>query len=103
MLLRTGAPNRGKGDPTQIWASLLRAASRLHQVPLHADDRSRTVGDIRAKTRRLKRNAAGLALVVVDYGAAHAHHGPGPGRNASKKSPRSAATADPSPGNSTRP
>ena len=57
----------GKGaDTTQIWAKLVQATNHLHQVPLHADDRSRTVGDIRAKARRLKRST-GLALVVVDY------------------------------------
>ena len=67
MLLRTGLTNGGGGaDTSQIWAKLVEATNRLYQVPLHADERSRTVGDIRAKTRRLKRSA-GLALVVVDY------------------------------------
>ncbi len=56
----------GAADTTQIWAKLVQATNHLHQVPLHADDKSRTVGDIRAKTRRLKRSA-GLTLVVVDY------------------------------------
>ena len=68
-LLRTGLTNnRGGGDPnkSRIWAALVKATSDLYQVPLHADDRSRTVGDIRAKCRRLKRKN-GLKLVVVDY------------------------------------
>ena len=66
MLLRTGLTNGEGEDTTQTWAKLVEATSRLHQVPLHADEGSRTVGDIRAKSRRLKRND-GLALVVVDY------------------------------------
>ena len=68
ILLRTGLTNGGGGggDTTRIWARLVQATSRLHQVSFHADDRSRTVGDIRAKSRRLKRSE-GLALVVVDY------------------------------------
>ena len=71
ILLRTGLTNNGGGggagaDTTQIWTKLVEATNRLYQVPLHADDRSRTVGDIRAKSRRLKRSAC-LALVVVDY------------------------------------
>ncbi len=68
MLLRTGLTNGSGGgaDTSQIWAKLVEATNRLYQVPLHADERSRTVGDIRAKTRRLKRQT-GLELVVVDY------------------------------------
>ncbi|MCY4369823.1 MAG: AAA family ATPase [bacterium] len=47
MLLRTGLTSRsgrGGADTTQIWAKLVQATNHLHQVPLHADDRSRTVG-----------------------------------------------------------
>ena len=44
----------------------MEATSKLYKVPLHADEGSRTVTDIRAKCRRLKRKA-GLKLVVVDY------------------------------------
>ena len=70
MLLRTGLTknggSRGEADPSRVWATLIEATSRLHGVPLHTDEGSRTVGDIRAKARRLKRQA-GLCLVVVDY------------------------------------
>ena len=68
MLLRTGLSSGGGGggDTARIWAALVEATSRLYQVPLHTDEGSRTVGDIRAKTRRLKRST-GLELVVVDY------------------------------------
>ncbi len=56
----------GVGDASRIWSSLVEATSKLYKVPLHADEGSRTVTDIRAKCRRLKRKT-GLALVVVDY------------------------------------
>ena len=45
---------------SRIWARLVEATSRLHRVPLHANEGSRTVADIRAKTRRLKRTQASL-------------------------------------------
>ena len=63
MKLRSGL---GGGDSTRIWGALVEATARLYKVPLHGDDGSRTVTDIRAKCRRLKRKA-GLKLVVVDY------------------------------------
>ena len=63
MKLRSGL---GGGDSTRIWAALVEATSRLYKVPLHADEGSRTVTDIRSKCRRLKRKG-GLELVVVDY------------------------------------
>lgn len=63
MKLRSGL---GTGDSSLIWAKLVEATARLYKVPLHADEGSRTVGDIRSKCRRLKRKA-GLELVVVDY------------------------------------
>ena len=82
MLLRTGlTKNGGSGggaaDSSRVWATLIEATSRLYGVPLHTDEGSRTVGDIRAKARRLKRQA-GLALVVVDY--MQLMHIPGRGR-----------------------
>ena len=61
--LRSGL---GGGDSSQVWKALVKATSRLYKVPLHGDEGSRTVTDIRAKCRRLKRKA-GLELVVVDY------------------------------------
>ncbi len=61
--LRTGMLGAGS---TRAWAALVEAVSSLYPVPLHTDEGSRTVTDIRAKCRRLKRKE-GLALVVVDY------------------------------------
>ena len=67
MRLRTGLGLDGqRSDATRIWSALVNATSRLYAVPLYADEGSRTVGDIRAKCRRLKRKS-GLQLVVVDY------------------------------------
>ena len=67
MRLRTGLGLDGqRADSTRIWSALVNATSRLYAVPLYADEGSRTVGDIRAKCRRLKRKS-GLQLVVVDY------------------------------------
>ncbi len=63
MKLRSGL---GRGDSTRMWSQLVDATARLYKVPLLADERSRTVGDIRSKCRRLKRKG-GLELVVVDY------------------------------------
>ena len=64
MKLRSGLG--GAGDSSRVWSSLVEATSKLYKVPLHADEGSRTVTDIRAKCRRLKRKS-GLKLVVVDY------------------------------------
>ncbi len=67
MTLRTGRePGGQQGDSPQTWAALIQAAFGLEGVPLHIDEWSRTVGEVRTKTRRLKRNQ-GLELVVVDY------------------------------------
>ena len=63
MKLRSGMGGR---DSSRIWKALVDATARLYKVPLHADEGSRTVGDIRSKCRRLKRKE-GLKLVVVDY------------------------------------
>ena len=56
----------GAGDSARIWKTLIDTTSALYKVPLHADEGSRTVTDIRAKCRRLKRKS-GLEMVVVDY------------------------------------
>ena len=64
MKLRSGLGTTG--DSSRIWSSLVEATSKLYKVPLHADEGSRTVTDVRAKCRRLKRKS-GLAMVVVDY------------------------------------
>lgn len=63
MKLRSGL---AKGESARIWSRLVDAAASLDRAPLHADEGSRTVTDIRAKCRRLKRKR-GLELVVVDY------------------------------------
>ncbi|MYF26196.1 MAG: replicative DNA helicase [Acidimicrobiia bacterium] len=63
MKLRSGL----KGDnPVRTFQQLQKAAGELFGAPLHADERSRTVTDIRAQCRRMKRSS-GLKLVVVDY------------------------------------
>ena len=56
----------GKGESTEKLIALVAAAAQLYKAPLYADERSRTVTEIRAKCRRLKRRS-GLELVVVDY------------------------------------
>ena len=63
MKLRTGLD---KSEADRLWPRLVSASASLYQAPLHADEGSRTVTDIRAKCRRLKRQR-GLDLVVVDY------------------------------------
>lgn len=63
MKLRSGL---GRNNSARMWAQLVDATSRLYRVPLLADERSRTVGDIRSKCRRLQRKSD-LKLVVVDY------------------------------------
>ena len=50
----------------KVWDRLITAAAGLDGVRLYADEGSRTVTDIRAKCRRLRRSK-GLSLVVVDY------------------------------------
>lgn len=60
MKLRTG-----KLGP--LWQKVVDAASRMYKAPIFIDDSPNlTVTDIRAKTRRLKRQH-GLDLVVIDY------------------------------------
>ena len=103
MLLRTGLTNGAGGgagaDTTRIWAKLVQATNHLHQVPLHADDRSRTVGDIRQdpppQTKHRPRPHSRRLY------ATHAHPRTAAAKTANKKSPRSAATSKPSPKNST--
>lgn len=56
----------GGAESARIWKTLINTTSALYKVPLHADEGSRTVTDIRAKCRRLKRQS-GLEMVVVDY------------------------------------
>ena len=63
MKLRSGL---GEGDSTRTWKALIDTTAHLFKAPLYGDEGSRTVTDIRAKCRRLKRKA-GLKLVVVDY------------------------------------
>ena len=63
MKLRSGL---AEGESARIWSRLVDASASLYRAPLHADEGSRTVTDIRAKCRRLKRKR-GLELVVVDY------------------------------------
>jgi len=61
---------RGLGGDVDAgqWRRLAAAAGRIDQWPFYADEGSRTVTDVRARCRRLRRRAAGgLALVVVDY------------------------------------
>ena len=63
MKLRSGL---GISDSSRAWDKLVQATSKLYKVPFFVDEGSRTVGDVRAKCRRLKRKT-GLHLVVVDY------------------------------------
>ena len=63
MRLQSGG---GGGIPDRMWTTLINTSSALYEVPLYADEGSRTVTEIRAKCRRLKRKA-GLEMVVVDY------------------------------------
>jgi len=61
MALRTGQLDaRG-------WQRVVNAASKMYPAPVYVDDSAAiTVTDIRAKSRRLKRQH-GLSLIVVDY------------------------------------
>lgn len=63
MKLRSGLDH---GESARLWPRLVAASASLYGAPLHADEGSRTVTDIRAKCRRMKRQS-GLDLVVVDY------------------------------------
>jgi len=63
MKLRSGLD---QGESARLWPRLVSASASLYGAPLHADEGSRTVTDIRAKCRRMKRQR-GLDLVVVDY------------------------------------
>jgi replicative DNA helicase len=50
------------------WAKVSRVAGRASGWPLWVDDRAHlTVGQVKARARSLKRDPAGLGLVVVDY------------------------------------
>ncbi|RDV84593.1 replicative DNA helicase [Ammonifex thiophilus] len=50
------------------WVRLSQAAARLAPLPLYIDDTpGLSVRDLRARARRLKAQAGGLGLVVVDY------------------------------------
>ena len=64
VLIQTGFSTGGPNP--RMWARLEEAASRLDRVPLHIDERSRSVAEVRSGCRRLKRGE-GLCLVVVDY------------------------------------
>ena len=64
MKLRSGLD---RSELDRLWPRLVDASASLYPAPLHADEGSRTVTDIRAKCRRLKKHQDGLELVVVDY------------------------------------
>lgn len=49
------------------WKRLNDQGAKMHAVPLHISDSTRTVAGIRAQARRLKAQAGSLALIVVDY------------------------------------
>lgn len=52
----------------QDWPKLTRAAGKLADAPIYIDDSSAiNVLDVRAKSRRLKKEKGGLSLIVVDY------------------------------------
>ena len=53
----------GQGD----WKSVNDAAATLHGTPLFISDSVRTAGGIRAQARRIKAQAGGLSLLIVDY------------------------------------
>lgn len=58
---------RGGGMDGREWGRLSEAAAALSALPLHIDDSpAATLADVRAKARRLKRDAD-LRLLVVDY------------------------------------
>ena len=50
------------------WPSVTNGTSRLHGMNLYLDDRpARTLQDIRAEARRIKKLHGGLAFIAVDY------------------------------------
>ena len=50
------------------WGRLTSAAERLHALPLYVEDSAgATIGQLRARARRIARDAGGLGLIVVDY------------------------------------
>lgn len=50
------------------WPKLSHSISRLSDAPIYIDDNpNATVMDIRARARRLRKNAGDLGLVIVDY------------------------------------
>lgn len=62
----TDAQRHGRVDMAS-WQKLIDAQERLAQLPIFVDDQSRlSVGQIRQRSRRLKRRH-GLCLIIVDY------------------------------------
>jgi replicative DNA helicase len=58
----------GRGLDSEDWRRLTNASSKIAGAPLFMDDASLlTVGEIRAKARRLKMRQKDLSLIVVDY------------------------------------
>jgi replicative DNA helicase len=50
------------------WGRLTGAAERLHALPLYVEDSAgMTIGQLRARARRIARDAGALDLIVVDY------------------------------------
>jgi replicative DNA helicase len=49
------------------WTRLAQAKAELVKAPIYVDDMPATILDIKTKARRLKAEAGGLDLVVVDY------------------------------------
>ncbi|GAB4387289.1 MAG: replicative DNA helicase [Thermodesulfovibrionales bacterium] len=59
---------KGFINKQEDWSKLTAAAGRLAEAPIFIDDTSDTgVLEMRAKARRLKMEAGGLSLVIVDY------------------------------------
>lgn len=57
------------GELTETeWGHLTAAAERLHALPLYVEvSAGATIGQIRARARRIARDAGDLGLIVVDY------------------------------------
>jgi len=50
------------------WHKLTQAAEKLHELPLYVEDTAgMTVTELRAKARRVARDAGGLGLIIIDY------------------------------------
>jgi len=84
MLSSLGRVDQGRarsGNLTEAdWPKLTMAQKLLHGKPLHIDDSAGlTVGQIRARTRRLARKHGKIGLIVVDY--LQLMHGHGNSRN----------------------